>query len=206
MPDTTPPATLTARSPAANIAATVVFLLASIVLSYGATLYATSRASNSVTDIVLSNIPRQNVDTLFFWATILLLISIAFVTSRHMSRVTHIGNTIALFFCIRSLFVCLTHIAPLGAELYVPAGGGVLWQYLSGFFTGSDLFFSGHTGLPYLCALLFWNTKNERYFFLALSIFFACIVLLGHMHYSIDVAAAYFITFSIYKISERYFK
>jgi membrane-associated phospholipid phosphatase len=191
--------------PSYSVLGTIIFLTGSIVISYEAMLYATSRASNTVTDIILSNIPQQNVDTLFFWCTIGMLCAIAYVSTRHMGRITFIGNTIALFFCIRSLFVCLTHIAPLPSMLHSPAFGGVLWQYLSGFFTGSDLFFSGHTGLPFLCALIFWNSPTERYFFLALSVFFAIIVLLGHMHYSIDVAAAYFITYSIFILSTRVF-
>jgi len=74
------------------------------------------------------------------------------------------------------------------------------------FFTGDDLFFSGHVGLTYLMALLLWDTPRLRYIYLAISIMFAAVVLLGHLHYSIDVFAAYFITYSIYILSTRLFK
>jgi hypothetical protein len=79
------------------------------------------------------------------------------------------------------------------------------WEkLLSG--SGDDLFFSGHTGFPYLMALIFWNTKPLRWLFLAASIFFGGAVLLGHLHYSIDVFSAFFITYGIFNIAIRLFK
>jgi membrane-associated phospholipid phosphatase len=70
---------------------------------------------------------------------------------------------------------------------------------------GADLFFSGHTGLPFLMALIFWKNKLLRYSFLFLSVFFGLIVLLGHIHYSIDVLSAFFITYTIWHVSEKLF-
>ena len=72
--------------------------------------------------------------------------------------------------------------------------------------SGGDLFFSSHTGLPFLAALLFWEHKIYRYIFLALSLIFGAVVLLGHLHYSIDVFSAFFITYGIYHISRTFFK
>jgi membrane-associated phospholipid phosphatase len=74
------------------------------------------------------------------------------------------------------------------------------------FFTGHDLFFSGHVGLTFLMALLLWDTPKLRYIYLAISAVFAVVVLLGHLHYSIDVLGAYFITYSVYMLSMRIFK
>jgi len=59
--------------------------------------------------------------------------------------------------------------------------------------------------LPFLLALIFWDEKYLRYFFIVSSIFFGAIVLLGHYHYSIDVAAAFFITYTIYHIAKKLF-
>jgi hypothetical protein len=72
-------------------------------------------------------------------------------------------------------------------------------------FFGSDFFFSGHAGAPFLMALIFWDAPLLRYIFLAWSVFFSVIVLLGHLHYTIDVAAAYFITYGIYHIARWLF-
>ena len=73
-------------------------------------------------------------------------------------------------------------------------------------FSGNDLFFSGHVGLTFLVALLFWDTPVLRYIYLSMSIVFAVVVLLGHLHYSIDVFAAYFITYTIFVIARNIFK
>jgi hypothetical protein len=47
---------------------------------------------------------------------------------------------------------------------------------------------------PFLAALCLWHMPRWRYFFLAATVFFGAVVLLGHYHYSIDVLAALFIT------------
>jgi membrane-associated phospholipid phosphatase len=77
----------------------------------------------------------------------------------------------------------------------------------SGIFTGNDLFFSGHTGLPFLLALMFWkHDPTSRTIFLGFSILFATVVLMGHIHYSIDVLSAFFITYGIFHICKFLFK
>jgi hypothetical protein len=48
---------------------------------------------------------------------------------------------------------------------------------------------------------VFWHVQALRYFYLASTIFFATVVLLGHYHYSIDVFAALFISYGTYQIA-----
>ncbi len=69
----------------------------------------------------------------------------------------------------------------------------------------NDLFFSGHTGFPFLAALLFWENKVLRWFLILMSFAQGITVLFMHVHYSIDVLAAYFITYSIYVVSDKIF-
>jgi hypothetical protein len=109
-------------------------------------------------------------------------------------------KTLSLFIVIRSIFISLTHIGPFVDQIQWSS------NILSKFSFGGDLFFSGHTGIPFLFALIFWDVKLMRYVFLALSAFFGTIVLMGHLHYSIDVLSAFFITFSIYHIAEFIFQ
>ena len=101
--------------------------------------------------------------------------------------------SLALFFVIRSMFVTLTHLGPFSPS--TPIDFGTTIQKM---FFGDDYFFSGHTGSPFLMALVYWREKNLRAIFLGLSFFFGAIVLMGHLHYSIDVFGAFFITYTIY--------
>jgi membrane-associated phospholipid phosphatase len=71
---------------------------------------------------------------------------------------------------------------------------------------GGDLFFSGHTGLPFLIALIYWDHKTYRIIFITLAAIFGSVALMGHLHYSIDVFAAFFITYAIYHIAMQIFK
>jgi membrane-associated phospholipid phosphatase len=55
-------------------------------------------------------------------------------------------------------------------------------------------------------ALILWDNRLLRYIFLCASVVFGVVVLLGHLHYSIDVFAAFFITYGIYQIATKLFK
>ena len=101
----------------------------------------------------------------------------------------------ALFLLVRAVFVALTHMAPSPIDPQQPA------PFFNSIFYGSDLFFSGHTGLPFLAALAFWHIPQWRMLYLALTAFFGSVVLLGHYRYSIDVLAALFITHGIFQVS-----
>jgi membrane-associated phospholipid phosphatase len=71
---------------------------------------------------------------------------------------------------------------------------------------GNDFFFSGHTGMPFLIALIFWKEKWVRSISIAVSLLFGALVLLGHLHYSIDVFGAFFITYTIFHICQKFFR
>jgi hypothetical protein len=170
--------------------------LSSITANFYATLYATEEASNSVTDIVLSNIPVFDVDILFVYGTLVLIVFVVLLCLGHPKRLPFILHSLAFFYFTRALFVTLTHLGPSPERVVLDIG-----TFTAKFLSGSDLFFSGHTGVPFLLALIFWNHKRLRYIFLGWSLFFAVIVLLGHLHYSIDVLSAFFITYTIYNIA-----
>ncbi len=180
-------------------------LIASVVAQFYATTYATLRASGSVGDIILSNTNVHDVDGVFIFGSVLIFLIVVFICFRHPNYSPFLLKSVAVFTLIRSVFITLTHISPFPGHIIIDSAffGDVLFR---GIFTGDGLFFSGHTGLPFLFALMFWHNKTLRYIFLCFSVSFAVIVLLGHLHYSIDVLSAYFITYSIFHISLLFFK
>jgi hypothetical protein len=178
----------------------VVLLALSLCINFYAGTYATERTSNFVTDVVLSNTPVFDVDVFFVYGPIVLWALVTVLGVVRPQRAPYILKSIAVFILIRSVFISLTHLGPFPTQVVLDVP-----TFITKFTFGGDLFFSGHTGLPFLMALLFWNNKKLRCFFIAASVFFGVIVLLGHLHYSIDVLSAFFITYAISHITRWLF-
>jgi hypothetical protein len=176
-------------------------LIGSLVINFYAGTYATEVASNSVSDIILNNIKVYDVDGIFIYGPIIFWFVAGPMLIARPWRIPFTLKSISLFVLIRSVFITLTHLGLPINHIAIPAT-----NILDRISFGDDLFFSGHTGLPFLLALVFWDNKPWRYFFFCASLFFAAIVLMGHLHYSIDVLGAYFITYSIYHMCLRFFK
>ncbi len=183
-----------------SIAISFFILIVSLIINYYAGAYATKSASNSVTDIILSNIPVYNVDDLFVYGPIVFWLFVSVILLIKPKAIPFTLKSIALFIIIRSISISLTHIAPFPTE--VPIDSNIIKDFTS----GGDLFFSAHTGLPFLMSLIFWKDIKLRVIFLLSSVAFGVIVLMGHLHYSIDVFSAFFITYTIFHIGELLFK
>ncbi len=178
-----------------------VFLFISFGINFIAGTYATESASMPVTDIILSNTKAYDVDVIFIYGPMIFWLFVTLLLIANPKKIPFTIKSIALFVIIRSIFISLTHIGPFPTQIPLDIG-----NVINKFTFGGDLFFSGHTGLPFLMALLFWENKHLRYLFIFSSIFFGTVVLLGHLHYSIDVLSAFFITYTIYHISKYFFK
>lgn len=178
----------------------LLLLAISLVINHLAVNYAARTASNSVEDFFLGHIPTFDVDGLFIYGAIAMVAFIGIIALYHPFRLAFLAKSIGLFVIIRALFLSLTHIAPYSTQLTIDPENPLRW-----FTSGADLFFSGHTGLPFLIALIFWDKPRIRWTFLILSAFFAVIVILGHLHYSIDVFAAFFITYAIADMAKFFF-
>lgn len=172
---------------------------ASFVINFYAAIYSATRASNSVTDIVLSNIPVYDVDGTFIYGPMIFWTFIITFCITEPKRAPFVLKSIALFILIRSIFISLTHIGPDPTQIEISS------SIIRKFSSGADLFFSAHTGLPFLMALVFWNHKVVRILSVLTAIFFGIVVLAGHLHYSIDVVSAFFITYSIFRLAEIFF-
>jgi hypothetical protein len=179
----------------------IIFFTFSLFINYFASDYATDKAGGFVPDILLSNLPVINVDFIVNDVAIAFFIFALVIIFLEPKRIPFVFKSGALFVLIRSAFIVLTHLGPYPEHTHIGRH-----DLLRTFNIGGDLFFSGHTGLPFLIALIFWDEKWIRYTFLAASVIFGVSVILGHLHYSIDVFAAFFITYSIFHMSQRFFK
>ncbi len=157
----------------------------------------------SAPDLILDNIGYYHLGFIFVWLFILVILAyLLYPIIYHPEKFPYAMNMLSLFIIIRSGFIIFTHLGvPYGA---IPVRFPSFLQLLN---FSNDLFFSGHTGLPFL-GFLIYRGKNKlfAYFMLASSIVLAITVLLMHIHYSIDVFSAYFITYGIYKIGNRFVK
>jgi hypothetical protein len=178
-----------------------VMLVLAFVINYFAGNFATYSASSSVTDIILDNTRVWDVTFIFINGAFIFWVFIIFMLVIEPKRLPFAVKSLALFTVIRSGFIVLTHLAPFPTHAVVPVE-----NLIDMFSFGGDLFFSAHTGGPFLMALVFWDHKYIRYVCLISSVIFGAVVLLGHLHYSIDVFAAFFITYSIYHLSMFFFK
>ena len=183
----------------------LVLLIISLVTQFFISGYVNSLPDAPVTDLILSNIRVYDVGGVFVWGSVALLIIGIFFGLEKPNFLPFAMKSVALFTLIRSFFISLTHISIFPTHTIIDSTF-FNREVFAGIFTGNDLFFSGHTGLPFLLALIFWKYKTARTIFLGFSIMFAIVVLLGHIHYSIDVLSAYFITYSIFQICKYLFK
>ncbi|MEI6596947.1 MAG: phosphatase PAP2-related protein [bacterium] len=179
----------------------LLLLATSLMINYYANLYAIKKAGNSVGDLLLNILPVVNTNIIFFEGAIVFLFLLFVLLVYEPKGIPFVIKSIALFVAIRSCFVVLTHFGPDPTR--APFDDNA---FLAIFTSSSDLFFSGHTGLPYLFALIFWQQRPWRLFFLGSSIIAAVSVLLAHYHYTIDVASAFFITYGIFHIARRLFE
>lgn len=188
------------RTFVASVVFAFIFLGASLFVNYNALKYIDRQKGSPTTDILLDNLPVFNTDIVFSEGALVFIIFITVLIFSRPESTPIVIKSLALFIFIRALFVSMTHIAPfpsrINTDLYK-------FQYFS---SGSDLFFSGHVGIPALMAFLFWDDKKMRWIFIVCSIIAAVAVILGHLHYTIDVFSAYFISYGIWNISKKFFK
>ena len=171
----------------------MVFVIA-IFLDYLSGVYVTSVETVHVPDLILDHIGPVDVSFLYIWGYIFFFLALLFYPILFHIRTLHIViSQFSLLIMLRAVFVLLTHLQtpPEGIIVDFP------WKFQTLSFQ-NDMFFSGHTAIPFLGFLMF--KKKIRYFFLFGSVLMGSVVLLIHVHYSIDVFGAFFMTYGSYKI------
>lgn len=192
---------------ALHLIASLIFFVLSMVITYYAASYTDGFSEgNVVPDLLLDHLPILKVGYLFFQGAVAVVVALILVLLYNPKYIPFTFECTALFFLIRSIFMVMTHLSAPSVESYsFITHEHHVKETLFTVSSGNDLFFSGHAGFPYLLALIFWSNKHLRYFFLLCSLIGAGAVIMGHLHYSIDVFSAYFITFGIFEIAKRLF-
>ncbi|KUM24740.1 hypothetical protein AU467_06470 [Mesorhizobium loti] len=184
-----------------EIGISVVLLALSLVSNFYAGMFATENVSNPVTDIILDNVPVINVDFAFVEGPLFLWMLVGVLLVLRPGRIPFVFKGLALFILVRSGFIILTHLGPFPTGSKFDVGEPMRFFTFRG-----DFFFSGHTGSPFLLALMFWKDPKLRLAFLGATALFGAAVLLGHLHYSIDVFAAFFISYGIHDLARFLFR
>ncbi len=176
----------------------------SLIFQFYAGAYSAYRGTQFVGDVLLDNIPAINLNPIVVEGALWAILGSVILILAKPRYIIFTLKAVALFLAMRAFFVAVTHLGIYPNQI-LPSASFFDQLYVSlGLETG--YFFSAHAGLPFFMALIFWNEKTWRIFYLALSALFGVSVLLAHVHYSIDVFAAPFMAYSIFKLSEYLFK
>jgi hypothetical protein len=155
----------------------------------------------ALNDWVLASIPSYNVSVLIFaiiWSMIL------FILVRAIYK-----PSIYINYCWSLMFVCLARLACISmVPLNPPIGLIPLTDPLTGVFYGEslitkDLFFSGHTATLTLIVLCL-ERRNDKIIAAIATVAVAFLLLVQHIHYTIDILAAPIVTYLCYTLT-RYF-
>lgn len=171
----------------------VLFVIA-MIIHYITGIYVSSTQAVYVPDLILDHIGPVNVGFFYVYGYIILFAALFLYPGVYHIRTLHVVIAqFSILVILRAVFISFTHLQT--PPDVIPVTFPWLFQDFS---FQNDMFFSGHTAIPFLGFLLF--KERIRYFFLFGSIFMGVVVLLIHIHYSIDVMAAFFITYASYKM------
>lgn len=169
-------------------------LVVALIINHFAAESAHMHGGPALRDSVLDSFPKVNTNFIDSYVTLYLQFFVFVVAFFYPKKLVSFLLSVSVLVVVRDIFVNMTYLGlpPLATPT-------------TSFFTqGEDLFFSGHTALPFMAALIYWETPFLRFLFLFFTIFMGVQVLIGHHHYTIDVLSAPFITYGIYKICQRF--
>lgn len=176
-----------------------------IVFQFYASAYSERVSRNFVRDIFLDNLPVVNLNGIIVEGALAALGGSIILLLSKPRYILFALKASALFIATRAVFISLTHLGIYPGQIN-PDGAGFFDRIYTGLGLKAGYFFSGHTGLSFLGALVFMKEKFWRYVYIALTAIFGVSVLLAHVHYSIDVFAAPYITYAVFKMSQYFFR
>jgi membrane-associated phospholipid phosphatase len=177
----------------------IALLLVAIILILLPTFFAfiEKREGMVLQDFVLERLPASDVSIptfIIIWSVVLLV----------FYRIYH-NPSIFLIVAYGFILMCLARILTISLlPLNPPAGIITLKDPIAniayggnGIFITKDLFYSGHTGNMFLFFLCLQH-KWDKIIALSASFIVGILVMVQHIHYSIDVIGAFIFTYFIY--------
>jgi len=165
--------------------------------------YIQKRKGAVLNDWLLAHIPAHNVSVFIFaiiWGMVLLIVIRTIKTP-----------SIYITYCWTLVFVCLVRFVTISVVALDPPIGLIpLIDPLNNAFYGhnavitKDLFFSGHTTtmvLIYLCL----QKRADKIIALIAAFAVACLLLVQHIHYTIDILAAPVVVYPCYRLTRYLF-
>lgn len=172
-----------------------VLALVALFADYSCGTYVTATPGAKVPDLILDRLPSLDLSFLFIYGYMALLVAMFCYPFFFRVRMLHVVIfQFSLLLTLRSLFMLFTHLETPAGSVPVHFPG-----CFSNLYFENDMFFSGHTAMPFLGFYLF-RPSRFRYVFLVGALVMGAVVLAMHVHYSIDVLAAFFMTYSSYQM------
>jgi hypothetical protein len=164
-------------------------------LDYYSGVYVSSTGGVDVPDLILDHVHPVNLEPVFIYGYLGIILALfSYPLVFHIRMLHSVIAQFSLLVMLRSVFMIFTHLEtpPDAIAVHFP------WIFAKLSFE-NDMFFSGHTAIPFLGFLLF-RSSPIGYLFLLGSLVMGTTVLAMHLHYSIDVFSAFFITYCSYRM------
>ena len=156
-----------------------------------------SRSGVTLSDPVLAAFHPVNFTWVIFLTIYGSLIAAVVMLIRDPERLLFTLQVYTLMVIVR---IAAMYAVPLNPPLNtIPLADPFVQYFGSGAVLTKDLFFSGHTATLFILFLTA-SSKKVKYFFLAGTIAAAVLLLLQHVHYTVDVLSAPFFTYGCYRI------
>ncbi len=183
-----------------ELAGSVAALAAALVFNRAADVYIERVGETAPVspDLLLAHLPAVDASLVYWWGAAAFAVFAALTALlRERDRLAYFARAYAILIAARA---CLMTLTPL----HIPAGAisvdsGLIYSSFGSKLTvHHDLFFSMHTASPFLAALLF-RDRWARLTGIAFAVLMGATVLLLKTHYSLDVAGAFLVTYSLYR-------
>jgi len=211
----------TVRTWALAVAGALAFRAACYAMMTAMAVWNERRPAPTLPDLVLAHVPFVPwVGRANYLAWLLLYLPLAMLLlatePRRWVRYMITGGLVSL---ARGVCIALTGLGPpdpahtgrgiagldpVQAWLELQSPLGIFSRGSANVYLTKDLFFSGHTATTFLLVLYLWHRPALRWLALAAHLVVVATVFLAHLHYAIDVAGAYAVTFAIFVLREQW--